>query len=78
MQENQIRQILEQADPKGEMSASTAEEIIAALKGIQGSPESNKKTPVLTEEMLREEMRNETDWRKRASIAARIISLNLE
>lgn len=74
MQEEKIRQIIEQVDPKGELTQSMQEELIAVLKEVRQSiPVSVKSV-----EDLRRELVNENDWRKKASIAARIISINLE
>lgn len=74
MNEEKIREIIEQVDPKGELTQSIQEELIAALKEVKQS------TPVTikTAEDLKSELANESDWRKKASLAARLISLGLE
>ena len=76
--EQEIRQIVEKIDPKGELSQSVQEELIIALSEVK-TDSVNKKVPVASiEYAIKEEMKNETDWRKRASLAAKIISINLD
>lgn len=79
MEEDKIRQEIEKADPKGELRQSTIEEIIETIKRERPAPNNeDEKTRRIKEEALLEEMENEKDWRIRAKIAAKIISLNLE
>lgn len=74
MTEESLRQIIEQIDPDGKLSPDKVEDFIAAVK--------DKENPAATvsslEEQLKLQMTQESDWRKRASIAAKIISINLE
>lgn len=75
MNESEIRQIIEEVDPGGKISQSTLEELVVSLS------KNNKNTvsPVIDlEKNIKDQMELETDWRKKASLAAKIISLNLE
>ena len=78
--EDEIRRTIEQQiSSESKMSQAEIEDIVMALKEL-----GDKKTvsPIPTTETsiveLNVMMVQETDWRKRASLAARIISLNLE
>jgi hypothetical protein len=79
MTEDQIREIIEQIDPNGEINHGVLEDLIQQLtySGIS-IPSTDKVKKVTTEEELRFELSLEEDWRKRAAIAAKIISLGLE
>lgn len=76
MNESEIRQIIEEVDPKGKISQSTLEELVVSLS------KNNKKnvSPIIVdlEKNIKDQMELETDWRKKATLAAKIISLNLE
>jgi len=79
MEESEIRQIIEQVDPHGKIPQSTVEELIAEIKAREINPKDGDTLPRgTTLNVLQEQLAAETDWRKRASIAARIISINLE
>ena len=75
MNEEQIRAIVEQVSSKGDKYDQ--EELIAALKNVDIPVEGGGKIGT-TEEDLRAQLTVETDWRKKASIAAKIISLGLD
>lgn len=79
MNEDLLRQVIEESDPDNKIPPETVEELVAALSG------SNKKlidVPDISVESivdtLKASLTTESDWRKRASIAAKIISLGLE
>lgn len=76
--EQEVRQIIEKIDPSGKLTQSIQEELVMALsENDKRQPE--KKTPIASIEFaLKEELRHEPDWRKRAAIAAKIISINLD
>ncbi|MFA5696759.1 MAG: hypothetical protein WC917_04975 [Bacilli bacterium] len=79
MTEDQIREIIEQIDPNGEINHGVLEDLIQQLTYSGISIQSTDKVKkVTTEEELRFELSLEEDWRKRAAIAAKIISLGLE
>lgn len=75
MTEEQIRSIVEQVSSKGDKYDQ--EELIAAFKNVDIPVETGSKFGT-TEENLKMQMETETDWRKRASLAAKIISLRLD
>ena len=78
MTEQEIRQIIEEVDPGGKIPQSTMDELVVALR----EPQVNK-TPEVGPTggdlllILQEKLKGETDWKKRAAIVARIISVNL-
>lgn len=79
MIEKDIRQLFEEIDPKGEISQSQVEEFIATMKDLEKNPpKDGDKHGDYTVSVLQDQLSVETDWRKKAAIAARIISLNLE
>ena len=78
MNEEQIRAVIEQIDPKGEMKQGLQEELIMALKNVEIPVEKENNLSRITEEDLKAQIATEPDWRKRASMAARIISLGLD
>ena len=77
--EDEIRRIVEEIDPEGKIPADKIEDFVAAIKEMNEHPlKDGDKVGDLTFSTLQEQMNNEPDWRKRASIAARLISLGLE
>ncbi|MFA5695893.1 MAG: hypothetical protein WC917_00305 [Bacilli bacterium] len=78
MNEDQIREIIELADPDGKVPQNILEDLIQALNSKEYTKSDNKAELKTTEEQLKTELETEQDWRKRASIAAKIISLGLE
>lgn len=75
MEEDKIVEILEGL----EIPSNKIDEFMAAFKQIQENPdEKDIQVGPYTITHLKEELNNETDWRKKASIAAKIISLGLE
>lgn len=77
MNEDQIREIIELADPDGKVPQNILEDLIQALNSKEYTKSDNKAELKTTEEQLKTELETEQDWRKRASIAAKIISLGL-
>jgi hypothetical protein len=79
MIEQEIRQLFEEIDPDGKISQSQMDEFIAAVKDLENNPlKDGDKHGDYTVSVLKDQLEVETDWRKKASIAAKIISLNLE
>lgn len=83
MIEQDIRRLMEEIDPKGEIDQSKVEELIAAVKELEANPPKDGDrvgdyTVSVLESDLKEKLAVETDWRKKASIAAKLISLGLE
>lgn len=78
MTEQEIIQIIEEIDPDGKISQSVSEELVASLKDVNKSSRTVDLSSDMVIAKLKEQMGDETDWRKRASIAAKLISLNLE
>lgn len=88
MEEDKIRQFIEELDPEGKLPTANVESFIQAVKELEANPlkdgdtrtyideNGNEQTIVFSH--LKEQMEKETDWRKKASIAAKIISLKLE
>ena len=79
MNEDKIRRIIEQQIPTDSgISQNNIEDIVAALEELE---EKKVTSPPITENRINElktMMNTEQDWRKKASIAAKIISINLE
>jgi len=74
MDETTIRQIIEEIDPDNKIPTAMVEELVVQLQNA-------KKEEVMDTEdfyILREQLEKETDWRKRASLAAKLVSLNLD
>ena len=78
MTEQELRQVIEEVDPEGKISQTSMEELIVALR----EPKMNK-TPEVGPTggdlllLLQEKLKEETDWRRRAAICAKIISIGL-
>jgi len=77
MEEDNIRCLFEEVDPEGKIPQSKIEEFIASVKNL-GQPTSENKVTGNEIAMIKGQLETETDWRKRASLAAKLISLNLE
>lgn len=76
--ENKIREILEQIDPDGKIPSSKIEELISTIKDQEEHPlKDGDKVGDAIYSTLEEQLKNEPDWKKRAIIAAKIISHNL-
>ena len=71
--EDKIIEILEGLD----IPSEKIDEIVASIKDKE-STSSNLIKPVATEEDLKGQLALETDWRRRAIMAAKIINYNLE
>ena len=79
MEESEIRQIFEEIDPEGKISQGQMEELIIAIKNnIKNPPKDGERLGDYTVSVLKDQLLEEQDWRKKASIAAKIISMNLE
>jgi len=88
MDEEKIREIMDQVDPEHKIPEETLQELIFAIRQMKEHPlksgdeinfidEEGKKRKAIFQ-TLQEKMGEETDWRKKASIAAKIISLDME
>ena len=81
MNETEIRQLIEQIDPQGKIEKSKIEELIVAIKDMEENPPKDGDKigdAVISIGSLKERMEAEPDWRKKAAIAAKIISLGLD
>jgi len=85
MQEDDIRKIIEEIDPEGKIPQSKIEELVVRFKELETNPpEDGDRLPGNPEirlgvlDGLKAQLANETDWRKRSALAAKIISLGLE
>ncbi len=59
-------------------AAEIAEEISSAFRDLENQKDPNNAASILAiEEDLKSQMAGEPDWRRKAAIAARIVSLNL-
>lgn len=77
MNEDKTREILEGLD----IPSNKIDELIAVMKDQEEHPLKDGDRvgdAFISIGSLEEQLANETDWRKRASIAAKIISRNLE
>ena len=79
MIEQDIRQLFEEIDPEGKIPQSKMDEFIAAVKELEKNPpKDGDKHGDYTVSVLKDQLSVETDWRKKAALAARIISAELE
>jgi len=79
MNETEIRQLFEEIDPEGKINTKTKDELIEAVKNIkENPPKDGDKQGEYNIGVLKDQLDNETDWRIKAKLAAKIISLNLE
>ena len=82
MIEEDIRKLFEEIDPEGKIPQAKMEEFVAAVKNLETNPPKDGdtvgayKVSVLGD--LKSRLDAETDWKKRAAIAAKIISIDLE
>lgn len=74
MDTNKITTILEGFELKPEQ----IDEIMIQFEDLKDSPEKQWDFNDTTENLLKSQLVNEVDWRKRAAIAAAIISHNLD
>lgn len=72
MTEEELRQHIEEIDPEGRIPQDKIEELVLLVR------EDVQKSVETVSLNLEEQLANETDWRKRAVLAAKIISRNLE
>ena len=77
--EDEIRKLIEEIDPEGKIAQSKIEELVIAIQEMKKNPPKDGDSIGDAQiSVLEEELKNETDWRKRSSLAAKIISYNLE
>ena len=78
MTEDEIRQLIEEIDPDNKIDPAKIEEFIVAIKEreINDLKDGDRRGDAIFH-TLSEQYAKETDWRKRASIAAQIISAGL-
>lgn len=76
MKEDLARQTINEIDPEGIIPPDVVEELIKAIGEVENAPPGIDMSNV--EMALREQMKYEVDWRKKAALAAKIISLGLE
>ena len=74
MDENQLRIVLEQQ----EISSAEIEEVLAAYRQTEDKTTPPAVVAQSLRQMLELEAMREVDWRKRAALMAKIISLELE
>ena len=80
MNEDEIRKIIEQQIPSDSgVSQNNIEDIVQALRElkVKKDDDGTANDKDILEERLKQQLVQETDWRKKASIAAKIISSNL-
>jgi hypothetical protein len=79
MNESKIRELFEEIDPEGRIPEGKIDELISVMKDQEEHPlKDGDKVGDATFNTIHEEIKNEPDWRKRASLAAKIISMGLE
>jgi hypothetical protein len=81
MNEEKIRQLFEEIDPEGKIPQSKIDELVASMNDSSKLRDGDTKGGAIfhtIEQGLRSQLEEENDWRRKASIAAKIISLNLE
>lgn len=79
MIEKDIRQLFEEIDTEGKIPQGKMEELIAAMKDMEENPREEYITlGDKTVRALEEQLAAEPNWRKRAGLAAKIISANLD
>lgn len=81
MNEQQLRQLIEEVDPNGKISQTQIEELVVSINNSIEKKEGETKGKVIfhtLENELRDQLDTTVDWRMKAKIAARIISLSLE
>jgi hypothetical protein len=79
MDEDRVRQLFEEIDPQGQIPESRIDELIAVMKDQELHPlKDGDKIGDAVFNTLNDKMENEPDWRKKAALAARIISASLD
>jgi hypothetical protein len=81
--EQEIRRVLEQLDPERKISSEKIEEVVMAIKELENNPPVDGEIRdgmhfSVLEDQLKQQIQEEPDWRRRASLAAKLISLNME
>lgn len=81
MEDEKIRQLFEEIDPEGKIPSEKIDELISVMQEQEKNPlKDGDKIGDYTISIgsLKEKMENETDWKKKAVLAAKIISFNLD
>lgn len=81
MEEEKFRQLIEEIDPEEKIPLEKIDELIATIKEQELHPLKNGDKVgdvIISIGGLKEQLEIETDWRKRAAIAAKIISIDLD
>lgn len=85
MQEDQLRRVLEQINIGGEIPNNKMEEIVSMIKEEEKKTmteiaieERNENYKIKAEAELRQKLSEETDWKERLKIVAKIISMGLD
>jgi hypothetical protein len=78
MTEDEIRQILEEIDPDSHLSPEIVEEFLASVREREEKEyiDGDRRGDAIFH-TLADQYQKETDWRKKAALAARIISAGL-
>lgn len=79
MDEEKVRQLFEEIDPHGQIPESKIDELISVMRDQEKNPlKDGDMIGDAVFHTLKDEMENEPDWRKKAALAARIISASLD
>jgi hypothetical protein len=79
MDENKIREMFEEIDPEGKIPEAKIDELIAVMKEQEEHPlKDGDMIGDMVFHTLQEQIAAEPDWKKRAAMAARLISSSLE
>jgi len=78
MNEKQIRRIIESVDPEGKIPTEGVEELVSTLLQEEKKSFSENRDILQEKNEIFEQMKVETDWRKRSALVAKLISLGYE
>jgi hypothetical protein len=79
MDEDRIRELFEEIDPDNQIPESKIDDLIAVMKQQEEKPlKDGDKIGDAIFNTLDEGVASDSDWRKKAALAARIISAGLE
>lgn len=86
--EQEIRELLEQIDPEGKLPPDNVEAFIQELQEREKHPLKDGDSRTIIDidgnervvyfHTIRDQMEKEIDWREKAKLAARLISLSLD
>lgn len=77
--EDEIRKFIEELDPEGKIHPDKIEDFIDSIKEMEKHQiQDGEKKGDYTFNTIKDQINSEPDWRKRASLAAKIVSLGLE